>query len=223
MGAPGVLFDVDGTLIDNSYLHTLAWARALDEAGEVASMAAIHRLIGMGAEQLTEELFGEHRPELSDGHSKHIAELEDDMRSFPRVAELLSEVSRRGAKVVLATSAKPDEIDKRLEMIGVGDAVDHVTHSGEVDASKPDPEIFRTALEAVGLDRDDCLVVGDAVWDIEAAVAAGMACVALECGGISAAELRDAGAVAVYRDPADLLDHLDTSPIGACLGRRART
>jgi HAD superfamily hydrolase (TIGR01549 family) len=222
MGAPGVLFDVDGTLIDNSYLHTLAWARAFADAGEEASMAAIHRLIGMGSSPLTEELLGEDRPDLSEGHSTHIAELEADMRAFPRAAELLEAVARRGATVVLATSAKPDEIEKRVEMIGAGDAVTHVTHSGEVDASKPDPEIFRTAMEAAGLDRDDCVVVGDSVWDVQAATAAGVACIGVECGGVSAAELREAGAIAVYEDPAALLESLDESPIGALLRRAER-
>lgn len=219
MGSPGVLFDVDGTLIDNNYLHTLAWARAFAEAGEQPSMAALHRLIGMGSETLIEAAIGKSRPEISDGHSVHIAELEDDMRAFPRAGELLAAVQRAGVAVVLATSAKPDEIDARLELIGAGDHVDHVTHSGDVEASKPDPDIFSTAMANAGLAPDDCVAVGDSVWDVRAAAAAGVACVGVESGGVSAAELREAGAVAVYSDVADLLDHLDESPLGALVRR----
>jgi HAD superfamily hydrolase (TIGR01509 family) len=219
MGTPGVLFDIDGTLVDNSYLHTVAWVRAFADAGEQVSMAAVHRLIGMGSDMLVEELLGEPRDGLGDGHSKHLQAFEDDMVAFPRAADLLREVARRGVTVVLATSAEPDEVDDRLELIGAGDVVAHVTHSGEVEASKPDPDIFATAMEAVGLDRDDCVAVGDSVWDVEAAAAAGVACVGVESGGVSAAELREAGAVAVYRDVADLLDHLDDSPLGALVRR----
>jgi HAD superfamily hydrolase (TIGR01509 family) len=219
MGAPGVLFDIDGTLVDNSYLHTLAWARAFAEAGHTVRMAAIHRLIGMGSDMLVEELVGEGADGLSDGHSKHLEAFEGDMQAFPRAAELLEEVAGRGVRVVLATSAKPNEIEDRLAMIGAGEAVAHVTHSGEVDASKPDPDIFRTAMDATGLQPDDCVAVGDSVWDVRAAAAAGVACVAVESGGVSAAELREAGAVAVYRDVADLLDHLEESPLGALVRR----
>lgn len=222
MPKPGVLFDVDGTLVDNSYLHTVAWSRAFADAGVPQPMAPIHRLIGMGADKLIERLLGESREDVSDGHSRHIAELTDEMRAFPRAAELLAEVSRRGVAVVLASSAKPDEMDARLELIGAGDAVDRAIHSGHVDAPKPEPDIFLTAMSEAGLRAEDCVAVGDAVWDVVAAAAAGVPCIGVESGGVSAAELREAGAVAVYPDVAALLEHLDDSPIGALVRRAER-
>jgi HAD superfamily hydrolase (TIGR01549 family) len=215
---PAILFDVDGTLVDNSYLHTLAWARAFRDQGEEVAMAEIHRRIGMGSGQLVSDLLGREEPGLSDGHSRHIGELEADMRAFPRAADLLAEVGRRGAQVLLATSAKAGEVDARIELIGAGDAVDHVVHSGDTDASKPEPDIFAAALDKAGVGPDRALVVGDSVWDVEAAARCGLRTVGLTSGGISAAELIEAGAVAVYDDPADLLDRLDDSPLAGLLG-----
>lgn len=214
MTESGVLFDVDGTLVDNSYLHTLAWARAFADMGEHPPMATLHRLVGMGSDLYVREVLGRDDDEADAGHSRHIKELEADMHALPGAAELLADVKRRGLLVVLATSAKEDEVEVRLETIGAGDdVIDHVTHSADVDASKPEPDIFRTAMEAVGLTPERTIAVGDSVWDVKAAAACGIACIGVESGGVSAAELRAAGAIAVYEDPADLLRNLDDSPI----------
>lgn len=220
MSSPGVIFDVDGTLVDTNYLHTLAWSRGFRDAKETVSMSAIHRLIGMGSDHLVEELLGHESAEASDGHTRYFEELKDEIVAFPDAAALLEEVHRRGATVVLATSASEDELEAMLEAVGASDdAIDHVTNSDDVDRSKPSPDVFEVALETGGLSPEETLVVGDTVWDVRAAGRCGVSCVAVLTGGISRQELEEAGAVAVYEDVADLLRQLDRSPIGSLLSR----
>lgn len=214
---PGVLLDVDGTLVDSAYLHALAWWRAVTQAGEKIPFFRIHRLIGMGADKLLETLVGEYREELDEAYSKEYAEVKDEAIRFSRVPDLLAELSRRGAKVVLATSAKPDQIGHLTDLIGAEDSIDEVVHSGDVEQSKPSPDIFQSALEKAGLAPATTMAVGDAVWDVKSSAKCGVKCVGLLTGGISESELIEAGAIAVYEDPADLLDRLDESPIGRLL------
>ena len=213
-----MIFDVDGTLVDTNYLHTLAWFRGFRDAGEVVSMSAIHRLIGMGSDQLVEDAIGRESDEASDGHTRHFEELMEEIVAFPKASELLDEVHRRGATVVLATSAAEDELEVMLEELDApDDAIDHVTNKDDVEESKPAPDIFEVALDSTGLDAEQVLVVGDTVWDVKAAAKCGLKVVAVLTGGISRAELEEAGAVSVYEDVAELLRELDNSPIGALL------
>lgn len=214
---PGVLLDVDGTLVDSTYLHALAWWRALKEEGEQIPFFRIHRLIGMGADKLLEDLLGEFRPEIDEAYSKQFELVKDEATRFSRVPDLLAELSRRGARVVLATSARPDHIEHLTDLIGAEDSIDEVVHSGDVEESKPSPDIFASALEKARLDASSTLAVGDSVWDVESSAKCGVQCIGLMTGGISEAELKEAGAIAVYEDPGDLLDHLDESPIGKLL------
>lgn len=219
MAGPGVLFDVDGTLVDNSYLHTLAWARAFADLGEFVAMAEIHRRVGMGSDQLVEELLGRADDEVEDFYAAHMEALEPDDRAFPEAADLLRDLAGRGATVVLASSMLPHQAEARLELIGAGDAVAGIVHSGDVEGAKPRPDLWVVAMQKHGLDAADCVAVGDAVWDVESAGRAGLRCVGLECGGVSEYELRRAGAVAVYRDPATLRRELNAGPIGELLDR----
>src|SRR3954451_17028199 len=133
MAAPGILFDVDGTLVDNSYLHTLAWARAFHDSGNVIAMAEIHRRIGMGSSELLADLLGRDDDDVVDSYKTHMEALEADTRVFPQAADLLRELARRGATVVLASSMLPEQVDDRMAIIDAGDAVSGVTHSGDVD------------------------------------------------------------------------------------------
>ena len=215
--APGVLFDIDGTLVDTSYLHTIAWFRALDRIGERVAMAAIHRRIGMGSDKLLPDLIGREDQEADDLHGQFYEELHGEVRALPAAGDLLREVKRRGGQVVLATSAKERDLKVLLGAIDAHDAIDHVTSSDDVDASKPSPDIFAVALEAAGLDRERTMVVGDTGWDVEAAGRCGLPCVAVLTGGWSTAELDAAGAVAVYDDVAALLDDIGNSPLGSFL------
>lgn len=215
---PGVIFDVDGTLVDTNYLHTLAWARAARDAGETASMAAIHRLIGMGSDQLIEELLGRASEEVANGHTSHFKRLMEEIQPLPGAKELLEEVHRRGAKVVLATSASADQLAVMLAALKLSEGVvDHHTNKDDVDHSKPAPDIFRAAMDDGGLSPERAVVVGDTMWDIQAAASCGLRVVGVLTGGSSRRDLEDAGAIAVYEDPADLLAHLDESPLAEML------
>jgi HAD superfamily hydrolase (TIGR01509 family) len=211
---PGILFDVDGTLVDTNYLHTLAWSRAFVDAGEWAPMNAIHRLVGMGSERLVEELVGHASEAAADARKVRYAELVEEARVFPGAADLLRRAHADGLLVVLASSAPRDELDGMIVLLDVGDAIDATTSADDVGEAKPAPDVFEAALKVGGVDRELCLVVGDSIWDVQAARAAGLGCVALETGGFSAHELREEGAVAVYRDPMELLLQWRTGPLG---------
>jgi HAD superfamily hydrolase (TIGR01549 family) len=210
---PAALLDVDGTLVDSNYVHTLAWFRSLNAHGHVVPMARIHRLVGMGADQLLEELLGEHDQAVEDGWQEEFARLRDEIPALPGAADLARALHERGVTVVLATSGKPDDVEALRKTLGADRWVDGVVNSSEVESSKPAPDIFARALEVAGSRAGDAIVVGDTVWDVQAASACDLPCVAVTCGGISRSELEEAGAVAVYRDPEELVAQLDQSPL----------
>jgi len=214
---PAVLFDIDGTLIDSNYFHTVAWWRALQEAGEDIPMSRIHHLIGMGSDQLLRELLGEEREGLSDAHARHYAPFKGDLRAFPGAAELLRAVSKRGVQVVLATSSKEEDLQELLAEIDAGDAIAEIVHGDMVGSSKPAPDIFAVALETLGLTPGQTMVVGDTRWDLEAAHKIGVDVVTVLTGGWTRGDLAQAGAVAVYEDVAELLGQLDDSPLARLL------
>jgi HAD superfamily hydrolase (TIGR01509 family) len=210
----GVLFDIDGTLVDTNYLHVLAWRRVFLERGEPEiSAARIHRLVGMGTDELLETLCGRPRPELKPDRVRHFDALKPDIRAFPGAADLLRALHDRGARVVLATSADKSDLEALLAAIDADDAIDAVTSAADVEAAKPAPHVFSVALDEAGTAAATTVVVGDTVWDVEAAARAGLRCVGLTSGGISRAELEEAGALAVYDDVAALLAALDVSPL----------
>jgi HAD superfamily hydrolase (TIGR01509 family) len=214
-----VLFDVDGTLLDTNYFHTIAWWRALRDEGEDVPMSRIHPLIGMGSDQLLEDLLGEEREGLSDVHAKYYKPYKEELlHAFPRAADLLAAVAERGAQVVLATSSKEEDLDKLLDALGAeDDVIAEIVHGDMVGSSKPAPDIFAVALEHLDLDPEQTIVVGDTKWDIEAAGKLGIDVVAVLTGGTTRADLKDAGAIAVYEDVAELLSRLDESPVGKLL------
>jgi HAD superfamily hydrolase (TIGR01549 family) len=213
----GVIFDVDGTLVDSNYLHALAWYRTFAEVGEEVPMYRIHRSIGMGSPQLIKELIGRDDPELSDRHSRQYRKVRDEARAFERAADLLREIARRGGRVMLATSAKPEELELLLATLDAGDAIHSVVSSKDVEAAKPEPDIFAKALEVGELDAGHAVAVGDSVWDIASAGRCGLRCVSLLTGGTGGCELEEAGATEVYSSPAELLARLDTSVVGSVL------
>ncbi|MGI8750966.1 MAG: HAD family hydrolase [Acidimicrobiales bacterium] len=214
---PGVLFDMDGTLVDTNYLHSLAWSRALRDAGEWAPMNAIHRLIGMGGDQLVPELLGHDAAEATAARPGRYKELRGDIRAFPDAAALLRQLHDLGPAVVLATSAPEDELAVLRKVLDADDAIDGQTTADQVESSKPDPEVFIVAMETSSIDPRRALAIGDSVWDIQAARGAGIGCITVESGGFSQHELSEAGSVRVYRDVAELLAQLQTSPLTALL------
>ncbi len=215
---PGVLFDVDGTLLDTNYLHVLAWWQAMNDAGhEGVSMAAIHRSIGIASEGLVQRLLGREDQKAVEAHSERYEALRDQVTAFPRTAELVQRCAEAGFVPVLATSGKEDDLEWMLPAIGAQGAFAGATTSSDVEDGKPAPDLLTTATAQHRLDPERSVVLGDTVWDVKAAEKAGLPCIALTCGGISEEELREAGATEVYADPADLLDHFDSSLLG---GRR---
>lgn len=223
--APGVLFDVDGTLVDTTYLHVVAWWQALRQAGHDVPMAAVHRAIGMGSDRIIDHLLGDDRDDGADdtlraAHSALYAAYWDRLRPLPGATDLLRACAERGLRVVLASSASPDELAAlRRALAGADDVIDTATSAGDAEESKPAPDIFTVALRRSGVAAERAVVVGDSVWDVRAAARLGIPTIGVTCGGVSAAELRDAGAVEVHDDPAALLAALDTSVLTARTGR----
>lgn len=215
----GVLFDVDGTLVDSNYLHVVAWLRAFRSAGHPDVTAAqVHRCVGMGGELLLETLVGSVDGAAKKGHSVEYERLWPELRPFPGAVDLLREVRRRGGAAVLATSATEEEAGALRRALDCDDAITALTSSADVEEAKPNPDIFRTALDKSGIDPARCVVVGDTVYDVEAATRSGLRCVGVLTGGISRAELVEAGAVEVYESVAALLAEFDQSPLGALSG-----
>jgi HAD superfamily hydrolase (TIGR01509 family) len=218
----GTLVDVDGTLVDSNYHHTIAWSRALRDHGCNARLAAIHRLVGMGGSELLETLIGQSDDAIKESWRAHFDEMLPEIRPFDGAAELLRALHARGLTVVLATSSPADLLDEFRDKIDAGDAVDVLVSSSDVEGAKPEPDVFETGLAKAELARDHAIVLGDAIWDVQAATRAQLPCIAVETGGFSRAELEHEGAAGVYRDPVDLLEHLDQSPVGLLATETAR-
>ena len=213
-GAAAVLFDVDGTLLDTNYLHVTAWWDAFRERGHEVPCADIHRAIGLSSEDLITRVLGHPDPGSSEAHSRYIAPYLGRMRALPGAPGLVTAVSRLGLSVVLATSAKDEEVELMLDVLGARDVLGTVVSSGAVKQAKPAPDIVHEALRRSGTDRSRAVMVGDTVWDVMAAGRAEVPCIGLLSGGISEADLRGAGAVEIYADPAALLGNLAASAIG---------
>ncbi len=216
---PGVLFDVDGTLLDTNYLHVVAWCRAFRRCGHPdASMASIHRAIGIDSKGLVQRLLGSADDEVIEAHTAAYSELRDEVKAFLGAADLVRRCRDAGLMVVLATSGKQEDLEWMLPAIDAGDALAGAVTSADVDQGKPAPDLLTAGIDKFGLDRQRTVAVGDTVWDVEAAKKAGVPCVALESGGIAREALEKAGAHQVYDDPAALLDHFDDSPLGRLNG-----
>lgn len=203
-----VLLDVDGTLIDSTYVHALAWLRAFRTVDARPAWFRVHRAIGMGGDKLVGHVLGQeveqrHGDLLRKRWEEEYAALVDDVPPIPGAAALIRELRDLGLRVALASSGAKRFTDDAMELLGVGDAdVDAVTTSDDADDSKPEPDILGIALERAGGERG--ILVGDTTWDVEAAGRSGMLCVAVLTGGFSEQELRDAGAVTVVDSVADL-------------------
>lgn len=222
-----VLFDVDGTLIDSAYIHTLAWWHAFRQSGYDVPMARIHRCVGMGGARLVDTLLPDSRNKeevdeaVLSAHSGVFGTYWPSLRPFDGARDLLAQCSEGGLAVALASSAREQDL-KALRSALSADAFIHAaTSANDAENSKPEPDILVAALKAVGIEASAAVYVGDAVWDVMAASSIGMPTIALTCGGTSEAELREAGAAEVFADPRQLLDNLGASLIGKLLaGRR---
>lgn len=224
-GVSAVLLDVDGTLVDSTYVHALCWWQALRQHGRLVPMATVHRAVGLGSDKIVGHLLHQ-SPHDEDApgrttpadevdeesvvaaHAALVSAWHERLVPLPGARDLVRWCHDAGLVTVLCTSAGERDLAALRRVLDVDDAVDEVTSSEDAERSKPDPDILQAALDRIGLGARGVLFVGDAVWDVEAAGRLGMPCVGLECGGTSAAELRQAGAVATYADPAALLTGL---------------
>ncbi|MET0806926.1 MAG: HAD family hydrolase [Lacisediminihabitans sp.] len=222
MTNPAVLFDIDGTLVDSNYAHVAAWSRALEEVGHPVDSWRIHRGIGMDSQLLLDDLLGGRAADLGEEasrlNSEYYLAAAGSLRAFSHARELVDAVAARGLQVVLATSAPDDELELLRSVMGIDDTVAVVTSAGDVDQAKPAPDVVQVALARAGVDPSEAIMVGDSVWDVRGAAAAGVPCIGLLSGGTGRLELLEAGAIAVYDDAGDLLAHLDESAIAALAG-----
>jgi HAD superfamily hydrolase (TIGR01549 family) len=215
---PAALLDVDGTLVDTNYHHALAWFRAFRQNGIVLPIWRIHRHIGMGGDQLVaalcdEETESEKGDDIRETETTLYFELIDEVQPLAGARELMEDLKTRGHAIVLASSAKQEEVEHYLDLLDARELANAWTTSADVEATKPHPDLVRAALDRAG--TDDGVMVGDTTWDCEAAKRAGIPAVTVLTGGFSKAELREAGAVAVYRTIQDLREALDETPLAA--------
>jgi HAD superfamily hydrolase (TIGR01509 family) len=210
------LFDVDGTLVDTSYLHAVTWWEALRQGGQVVPMARVHRAVGLGTGQLLDRLLGTDRDReqddaLSAAHSALYAAYWPSLQPLPGAARLLRACADRGWTVALATSAQESELKALRAALDADDVIDTAVGADQVETAKPAPDLVRQALRRTGAAADRAVFIGDTPWDVAAAGKAGVPCIGVMSGGVSRAELAEAGAAEVYRDAADLADRLDHS------------
>jgi HAD superfamily hydrolase (TIGR01549 family) len=214
---PAAILDVDGTLVDTNYQHAIAWYRAFRRHEIVLPVWRIHRHIGMGGDQLVSALAGEEveaelGDRIRDAESELYAELIEEVRPLAGAPELIRDLKQRDHAVVLASSAKEDEVEHYIDLLDARNLVDDWTASDDVDATKPEPDLIKAALAKAG--GGEAVMLGDSTFDIEAAERAGLQTVAVLTGGFSDQELRDAGAVAVFESVEELRESLAQTPFG---------
>ncbi|MFJ9831264.1 HAD family hydrolase [Streptomyces sp. NPDC101169] len=212
------VFDVDGTLADTNHLHVVTWWEAFRQAGHDVPMHAVHRAVGLGSDDLVAHLLGDGRDEeqdaaLSDAHKALYGQYFERLQALPKAGELLRRLHADGWRVVLATSASGAELGALRRAIDADEAIVGTASADDVAEGKPAPEPVERALELAGVPASRAVFVGDTVWDMRAGAKAGVRCVGLLCGGIPRADLEEAGAEAVYDDPAGLLARLADSPL----------
>jgi HAD superfamily hydrolase (TIGR01509 family) len=211
------ILDIDGTLIDTNYHHAVAWYRAFRQYGHVVPIWQIHRHIGMGGDKLVTALLSE-EVEEREGEDIRAAEKAlymvfiEEVEPLRGARALMEDLKDRGSTIVLASSAKADEVDHYLELLDARSLADGWTSSADVEATKPSPDLVLAALEKVG--SKDAIMIGDSTWDCQAAKAAGITSIAVLTGGFSSEELETAGASAVFESIDELRQSLDDTPLG---------
>jgi HAD superfamily hydrolase (TIGR01549 family) len=214
---PAAILDIDGTLVDTNYQHAMSWYKAFRQHGVVRPIWRIHRHIGMGGDQLVEAVGGaevERRAgdDIRAAESAlYLAEIQSTS-VLEGARELIEDLRAGGRKVVLASSAKEQEVDHYLDLLDARELVDGWTTSADVENTKPEPDLVHAALDQLG--GGDAVMVGDTPWDVEAAEKAGVPTVAVLTGGFSEQELREAGAAAVFTSIVELREGLASTPLG---------
>ena len=214
---PTALLDIDGTLVDSNYHHAIAWYRAFREHDLTLPLWRVHRSIGMGGDQMIGALAGkeweaEHGEAARATEKERYQELIGEVRPLPDARRLVETLKERGHTVVLASSAKAEETEVYLDLLGVRDTVDGWTTSADVEATKPEPDLVRTAAGKAG--GGPAVMLGDSTWDFVAASRAGVAGIGVMTGGFSPEELREAGAAVVVESLGELIERIDETPLG---------
>jgi HAD superfamily hydrolase (TIGR01509 family) len=212
------VLDIDGTLVDTNFQHAIAWYRAFLEHGIVLPVWRIHRHIGMGGDQLVAALTDdqtelERGDEIRRTETKRYFELIEEVQTMDGARELIERLKQRGHTVVLASSAKEDEVDHYLDLLDARGLADAWTTSADVEATKPAPDLVSAALERGGGSSDDAVMIGDTPWDVKAADGADVRTLAVLTGGFSVQELREAGALDVFESVRELCAGLDRTPL----------
>jgi len=213
------LLDVDGTLVDTNYHHAIAWYRALRQHDAVIPVWRIHRHIGMGGDQLIaavagEDVEAEHGDDVRDAEKALYMAMIEEVEPLEGARELIAEAAERADQVMLASSAKAEEVEHYVDLLDARELADGWTTSADVEATKPAPDLVEAAMEKAG--ADEAILIGDTPWDVKAAKKAAVPTAAVLTGGFSEQELSEAGAIAVFETIADLRDGLDGLPV---LGR----
>jgi HAD superfamily hydrolase (TIGR01509 family) len=212
------ILDIDGTLVDTNYHHTLAWYRAFRQYQIVLPLWRIHRHVGMGGDQLVASLTDE-QTDKEKGDDLRAAEKALYFQFLPEVEtmkgsrELIKDLKDRGHTIILASSAKEDEVETYLDLLDARDLADAWTTSADVENTKPEPDLVRAALERADGPAEDAIMIGDTPWDVDAAKNAGVRTLAVRTGGFGVDELREAGALDVFESVAELGEKLDDTPL----------
>lgn len=212
------ILDIDGTLVDTNYHHVIAWYRAFHQHGIVLPLWRIHRHIGMGGDQVVgaltdERVEREHGDEIRAAEARGYMQLIDEVETMDGSRELIEDLKSRGHVVVLASSAKADEVDRYLDLLDARDLADAWTTSADVEQTKPQPDLVHSALKSVDASPDGAVMVGDTPWDVHAARGAGVPTLAVRTGGFGLDELLDAGAVEVFESVSELRQRLHETPL----------
>jgi HAD superfamily hydrolase (TIGR01549 family) len=214
------IFDLDGTLVNSNEFHVLAWQETFRHFGKEIPLERLRKQIGKGADQYLPVF-------LSEKEMRDVGQQMDEFRGkifkkkylsrvrpFPRVRELFERVRSAGKKIALASSGKGEEVEYYQKLAGIEGLVDCQTTADDVVHSKPKADVFIAALRQLGhLSPEQAVAIGDTPYDIQAAKKIDLPTIALLCGGFPEDDLRDAGAAAIFRDPADLHDHYYRSPL----------
>jgi HAD superfamily hydrolase (TIGR01509 family) len=221
------LFDIDGTLIDTVDLHAAAWQQAFEHFGKEVPYDEVRSQIGKGGDKLIPSLLGPEEverfgAELEEYRSRlYLREFLPLAVPFPGARELVERARSAGLVVALASSCKKNELDHNLRLVGIEGAISAAVTADDIEASKPDPDVFEAALDRIGVAPGEALAIGDSPYDAMAAARAGVRTIGLLSGGFPAEALRDAGCIALYEDAADLLARFDGSPLGRGAGAEA--
>jgi HAD superfamily hydrolase (TIGR01509 family) len=208
-----VVLDIDGTLVDTNYQHALAWFRAFRRQGIVLPLWRIHRHIGMGGDQLVGALTDEDTDKrcgdaIREDEGKLYLELIEEVEPMEGSRELIEDLRERGHVVVLASSAKEQEVDHYLDLLDARELAHAWTTSADVEATKPQPDLIHAALTRAGGSESEAVMVGDTPWDVRAAGRASVPTIAVRTGGFGVDELEEAGAVAVFESVSALRERL---------------